>query len=60
MSKMHPLTLAEEQHDLAMTYAEDGAFLSAARCLREMANLFEQHARNVNDALLAARTDREA
>jgi hypothetical protein len=37
-------TLITEQTDLARTYAQDGAFRSAARVLRELATKLIEHA----------------
>jgi len=38
---------ARERIELAMTYAEDGAFLSAARLFREIADMYDKRAKDV-------------
>lgn len=43
--------LIEERISLAKTYAEDGAFMSAARVLRELARDVQTHAEACNAAI---------
>lgn len=42
---------AREKIELAVTYLDDGAPFSAARCLREAADLIEAAGKKFNDAL---------
>lgn len=44
----------DESVDLARTYAEDGAFNSAARVLRQLAERLEAHSSKCNDELTKA------
>jgi hypothetical protein len=46
-----------EKCDLAITYAEDGAYASAARVLREIAELTQQHVERVNKSFEGERKE---
>lgn len=46
-----PKPTVRGQIDLALTYLDDGAPFSAARCLREAADIAEAAGKKFNDAL---------
>lgn len=47
-------TTVTELVDLAFAYAGDGAFHSAARCLREAADRFEERGKHIEKLLAAS------
>lgn len=53
-TRLAVLDYVREQAELAVTYAEDGAYGSAARVLRELARVTQEHAERVHAELAAA------